>query len=83
MTINEKPWVMAQTWCDLLFAHWPVPAAVLRRVVPPELELDLWEGEGWLGVVPFRMEGIRPRRSHSSRSATIRSPWREGQLRRS
>jgi uncharacterized protein len=60
--VNPKPWVMAQTWCDLLFAHWPVPAAALRRVVPPELELDLWEGEGWLGVVPFRMERIRPRR---------------------
>src|SRR5579863_3891067 len=61
VAVNVKPWVMAQTWCDLLFAHWPVPAAVLRRVVPAELELDLWAGEGWLGVVPFRMEGIRRR----------------------
>lgn len=52
---------MTQTWCDLLFAHWPVPAAVLRPLVPPQLELDLWNGEGWLGVVPFRMQGIRPR----------------------
>ena len=52
---------MAQTWCDLLFAHWPVPAAVLRRLVPVSLEMDLWEGQGWVGVVPFRMEGIRPR----------------------
>jgi uncharacterized protein len=52
---------MAQTWCDLLFAHWPVPAATLRPLVPPQLELDLWNGEGWLGVVPFRMQGIRPR----------------------
>ena len=30
-----------QTPCDLLFAHWPVPAATLRRVVPGNLELDL------------------------------------------
>ncbi len=52
---------MAQTWCDLLFAHWPVPVAALRPLVPAQLELDLWEGEGWVGVVPFRMEGIRPR----------------------
>ena len=57
-----RAWVIAQRWCDLLFAHWPAPAAALRRVVPAELELDLWEGEGWVGVVPFRMEGIRPRR---------------------
>jgi uncharacterized protein YqjF (DUF2071 family) len=52
---------MAQTWCDLLFTHWPIPAEALRRVVPPQLELDLWEGDGWVGVVPFRMQGIRPR----------------------
>ncbi len=59
--LNGAPWIMAQTWCDLLFAHWPVPAATLRRVVPGNLELDLWNGEGWIGVVPFRMQGIRPR----------------------
>lgn len=52
---------MAQTWCDLLFAHWPIAASALRALVPPALEVDLWEGEGWIGVVPFRMEGIRPR----------------------
>lgn len=52
---------MAQTWCDLLFAHWPVPATVLCPLIPPQVELDVWNGEGWLGVVPFRMQGIRPR----------------------
>jgi uncharacterized protein YqjF (DUF2071 family) len=52
---------MAQRWRDLLFAHWPVAAAVLRPLVPANLELDLRDGEGWIGVVPFRMEGIRPR----------------------
>ena len=53
---------MAQTWCDLLFAHWPVPSAALRPLIPASLDLDLWEGQAWIGVVPFRMEGIRPRR---------------------
>jgi uncharacterized protein YqjF (DUF2071 family) len=51
---------MAQTWCDLLFAHWPVPSTALRPLIPQSLDLDLWDGEGWVGVVPFRMEGIRP-----------------------
>ncbi len=50
---------MAQRWCDLLFAHWPVAAARLRPLVPAELDLDLCDGRGWVGVVPFRMEGVR------------------------
>lgn len=52
---------MAQTWHDLLFAHWPVPTAVLRPYVPAALELDTFESQAWLGVVPFRMSGVRPR----------------------
>ncbi|MCG6183492.1 DUF2071 domain-containing protein, partial [Anoxybacillus sp. LAT_26] len=26
---------MTQTWDDLLFAHWPVPAERIRQFVPP------------------------------------------------
>jgi uncharacterized protein YqjF (DUF2071 family) len=55
------PWVMAQTWHDLLFAHWPVAAAVLRPHIPPQLEIDTFEGQAWLAVVPFRMSGVRLR----------------------
>src|SRR5438067_3264184 len=39
-----------QNWRQLLFLHWTVPAEVLRPLVPPSLELDLWEGEAWVGV---------------------------------
>jgi uncharacterized protein YqjF (DUF2071 family) len=48
-------------WWDLLFMHWPVRASELRDWIPPGLELDTFEGEAWLGVVPFRMSGVRPR----------------------
>lgn len=51
---------MAQTWRDLLFAHWPVDAAEMRRALPAPLVPDTFEGRAWLGVVPFRMTGIRP-----------------------
>ena len=54
-------WVMAQTWLDLLFAHWSLPVEELRPLVPPTLELDTFEGRAWVGVVPFRMRGVRPR----------------------
>jgi uncharacterized protein YqjF (DUF2071 family) len=52
---------MAQTWHDLLFAHWPVDLAALRRLLPPQLQIDTCEGQAWLGVVPFRMTGVRLR----------------------
>lgn len=55
------PWTMAQNWHDLLFAHWPVPVDDLRRVIPPSLSIDTFDGQAWIGVVPFRMSGVRPR----------------------
>jgi len=51
--------VMHQVWHDLLFAHWEVPAAAVARLLPASLQPDLFEGRAWLGVVPFRMTGVR------------------------
>ncbi len=55
------PWALSMRWHDLLFAHWPVPAERLRPLIPPALGLDTFDGHAWLGVVPFRMSGVRPR----------------------
>lgn len=55
------PWVMAQRWHELLFAHWPLAPETMRRMVPDALGLDTFEGQAWVGVVPFRMSGVRPR----------------------
>ena len=52
---------MRQTWERLLFMHWPVSPAVLRERVPAPLEVETFEGAAWVGVVPFRMAGVRPR----------------------
>jgi uncharacterized protein len=56
-----RPWVMTQTWHDLLFAHWPIDPAVLASKVPPEFPLDLFDGRAWIGIVPFRMTNVAPR----------------------
>lgn len=50
-----------QEWRNLLFLHWPIAVDVMRSLVPKELELDLFDGKAWVGLVPFRMQGIRPR----------------------
>jgi uncharacterized protein YqjF (DUF2071 family) len=55
------PWVMTQTWHDLLFAHWPVEARELAKILPAALPLDLFDGVAWLGIVPFRMANVAPR----------------------
>jgi uncharacterized protein YqjF (DUF2071 family) len=56
---------MAQSWHDLLFAHWRIDAAQLRAtfrpLIPAALEIDTFQGEAWIGVVPFRMSGVRLR----------------------
>jgi uncharacterized protein len=59
--LPDRPWLMGQTWLDLLFAHWRLPPAALRQVVPPQLPLDTFEGDAWLGVTPFRVAGLRLR----------------------
>jgi uncharacterized protein len=59
--LPDDPWIMTQSWHDLLFAHWPVSARELRERVPAGLELDLFDNQAWVGVVPFRMTNVAPR----------------------
>lgn len=59
--LPSGPWIMEQAWNDLLFAHWPVAAEVLRPLVPPELELDTLHEQCWIAVTPFHMTGVRLR----------------------
>jgi hypothetical protein len=50
---------MTQRWNDLLFAHWPVPAAAVAPLIPDGLHVDTFHGSAWLGVVPFWMDRIK------------------------
>ena len=45
--------MITQNWRDVLFLHWPVEPEALKPFVP--LELDLFDGRAWLGVVAFEM----------------------------
>ena len=57
----DEPWIMTQTWHDLLFAHWRIDAEMLRARVPRALELDLYADDAWVGIVPFHMTNVAPR----------------------
>lgn len=57
------PWIMRQTWHELLFAHWPAAAERVREAMPTALRphLDTFDGSAWVGVVPLRMSDVRLR----------------------
>ncbi|GGR50046.1 hypothetical protein GCM10008959_08970 [Deinococcus seoulensis] len=55
-----RPWVLRMQWHDLCFMHWSVPADALQRTLPRGVRLDTFGGQAYLGVVPFRMEGVSP-----------------------
>ena len=55
------PWLWRQSWRDLLFAHWPVPASALAGLVPAGVSIQEFGGTSWVGVVPFRMCGVSAR----------------------
>lgn len=53
--------VMYQRWRTLLFLHWALPPEAVAPLLPPGLTLDTFEGRAYVGLVPFTMEGVRPR----------------------
>ena len=59
--LPSSPWLMRQTWYNLLFAHWPIAPEAMRGLIPPQLHLDTFEGMAWVGVVPFGMTNVAPR----------------------
>lgn len=47
-------------WRHVLFANWPVDPAIVRPHLPDGLELDTYDGQAWLSVVPFTNVDVRP-----------------------
>ena len=52
--------VQRQRWHQLSFLHWRVPVSALRPIVPAVLDIDTFDGEAFIGIVPFTMTGVRP-----------------------
>ncbi|MBK03460.1 MAG: hypothetical protein CL920_14585 [Deltaproteobacteria bacterium] len=49
-----------QKWRDLLFVHWTIPVEALRPLIPARLEIDTYEGNAYIGLVPFMMNDVQP-----------------------
>ena len=52
---------MYQSWRHLLFLHWKVEPATIQSMLPSGLSVDLFDGNAYVGIVPFFMCGVRPR----------------------
>lgn len=54
------PPIMIHHWRHMTFLHWRYPAALVQSLLPAGLTVETLEGTAWVGVLPFRMEGVRP-----------------------
>ncbi len=54
----ERP-VMLQGWKNLTYVHWAYDPDIIQRRLPVGLRADTFEGQAWVGLVAFQMEGIR------------------------
>jgi uncharacterized protein YqjF (DUF2071 family) len=59
--LPEAPWIMHQSWRDLLFMHWPVPYERLFPLVPHNLAIETHNGSGWIGITPLLMADVHVR----------------------
>jgi len=51
--------IMTQGWHQLGSIHWRYPAHVVQRLLPDGLEVDTFDGDAWVGLLPFQMDDIR------------------------
>jgi uncharacterized protein len=51
---------MFQRWQWLTFLHWRYQPDEIRRLLPKQLELDIFDGSAWVGLTPFLLKGLRP-----------------------
>lgn len=59
--LPDGPWIMSQRWDAMLFLHCPVQADKIHQFLPPGLELDTFEGQAWVTVLPFRVTDMHIR----------------------
>jgi len=49
------------SWEQLAFLHWRVDRDAVAARIPEGLELDCFDGDAWVGVVPFLMNDVHAR----------------------
>jgi uncharacterized protein YqjF (DUF2071 family) len=51
--------IMLQDWRVLTFLHWRYPAEQVQARLPNGLEVETFDGDAWVGLIPFLMDRVR------------------------
>lgn len=51
--------LLRMRWESLTYLHWDVDPASVQALLPQGLRPDIIQGRAWVGLIPFRMAGIR------------------------
>lgn len=60
-SLPSRKWKYYQEWNNAVFLHWQVDFSELRKLVPEDIKIDLFDGKAWVSLVAFSMEKIRPK----------------------
>ena len=52
---------MRNEWRRLTFLHWDYDPSLIQKLLPDGLEIETWDDQAWVGLVPFQMH-VRSRR---------------------
>ena len=56
--LKVKSAIMEQHWTDLVFIHWRYPVDVVQRLLPEGVEVETYDGDAWIGLIPFNMNDL-------------------------
>ncbi len=59
--LPKESWKYYQEWNEVIFLHWQIDFEILRKIVHPDLEIELFDGKPWISIVAFNMVNIRPK----------------------
>lgn len=51
--------VLRQRWDDLASFHWRYRPDVVQALLPEGLTVDTFDGDAWVGLIPFHMRAVR------------------------
>lgn len=60
-SLPAGPWLMTQRWDHLLFMHLPISKNIIKSQIPEGLELDTYNGQAWISIIPFQVNRMHIR----------------------
>lgn len=57
--LDPDPAVLRMRWMRLAYVHWAVDPALVQRHLPDGLSVDTFDGQAYVGLIPFDMRDVR------------------------